>query len=301
MAAAQRKYGICSKRGGRKVTAAEDDTHSEDPVALAQAQVTFWKKWKPDGEEHKSALGKLKFAKAQALSAKSLEQQAQSLSDQLQVARQKLTAQKKEATELVHTIVGASEHHDKLVEDIEINTKEAQSLESQLHLAAQAAAYEAPKGEDLFTTLHGKLAARMPEGWEAPPQLRAKVSELAQLFDNKQYQHTKYVDTQAKGDGKGKGSQPAQEPDGFPAVGERADEPEAPQPIPGQHAPTPEDDKELEYAPLADAAEATPMDESQGRVRAAAALEPVANGMAKIQSDGEPRRPGRLQRPQRSQ
>ncbi|CAK0794690.1 unnamed protein product, partial [Prorocentrum cordatum] len=230
--------------------------------------VTFWKKWKPDGEEHKSALGKLKFAKAQALSARSLEQQAQSLSDQLQAARQKLTAQKKEATELVHTIVEASEHHGKLVEEIEINTKEVQSLESQLNLASQAAAYEASRDEDLLTTL--------------------QVSELAQLFGNMQHKHTTYVETQAKGDGKGKGSQPAQEPDGFPAVGERADGPEAPQPIPGHHVPTPMDDKELEYAPLADAAEATPMDQSQGRARAAAALEQVANGMAKIQGGGGP-------------
>eukprot|EP00959_Pyramimonas_sp_CCMP1952_P268185 5607467-Pyramimonas_sp.AAC.1 len=93
-----------------------------------------------------------------------------------------------------------------------------------------------------------------------------------------QHQHTMFVESQAKGASKGKGSQPAQEPDDFPAVGERADEPDEAMTIPGQHVPTPVDDKELEETSPADAVEAAPMDESQGRVRAAAAPELVANG-----------------------
>ncbi|CAK0883372.1 unnamed protein product, partial [Prorocentrum cordatum] len=90
-----------------EVAFAEEGGTKEYPVALAQTQVTLWKKWKPDRGEYKAALAKLKQAKAQVLTAKSLEQQAQPLSDQLSVQRQKLEPQKQEAIELVDRIVKA--------------------------------------------------------------------------------------------------------------------------------------------------------------------------------------------------
>eukprot|EP00959_Pyramimonas_sp_CCMP1952_P255508 5337026-Pyramimonas_sp.AAC.1 len=91
-----------------------------------------------------------------------------------------------------------------------------------------------------------------------------------------QHQHATDLQTRAKGAGKGETPVPVQEePDGFPKVGERADEPI--QPAPGQHVPTPDDGKELEEVKdeadkSNDEGDAAPMDASEGRARAEEAL-----------------------------
>eukprot|EP00959_Pyramimonas_sp_CCMP1952_P052081 1088574-Pyramimonas_sp.AAC.1 len=144
-------------------------------------------------------------------------------------------------------------------------------LETQLNAATQAAAYEASKDEDLLATIQGVISARMPQGGLAPPELRDKVSELAAMFDSLQQQH---VASQASVASAGVGPPAVAAPsgvfnDGFPADGESPDDgqaSQAPAPIPGQHVPTPADDKELETV-----AEAQAMDTSEGRRRAAAA------------------------------
>jgi hypothetical protein len=82
-------------------------------MVLAQAQVTFWKKWEPNGEEHTAALGKLKQAKASILASKSLDQQAQSLSDQLGTQLQKYASQTSELKQLDEVILDASDRHSK--------------------------------------------------------------------------------------------------------------------------------------------------------------------------------------------
>jgi hypothetical protein len=156
-------------------------------------------------------------------------------------------------------------------------------------MAKQAAMQAATKDEDLLSTLQGVLAARMPPGSRAPPDLCSKVAELASYFDDLTAQHAQ---AQAPG------PRPRDE-EGSPAVGQcpedgpeedageatgaassGADAPPAAgqQANPAEHVPTPTDAEPDDGK----------MDESESLVRAASALQTVASGMAEIQGENGP-------------
>ena len=269
----------------------DDQPQAEDPIALAQAQVSFWKKWKPSGEEHNAALGKLKQAKAAVLASKSLDQQAQSLAGQLDTQKQKFTAQSAELKQLLHIILDTSEQHKRILEEAQITKQEIQSLESQFNMAKQAAMQAATKDEDLLSTLQGVLAARMPPGSKAPPELRSKVLELAGFFDDLTEQHEKAVAPP-------KDPTPRTSSDVFPAVGEAPEEGWQAAGAAGAFGEPPTDSGTAAAAADATrAGEAVPcpqdpefdaMDQSLSLVRAAHAISSVAEGMAAIQGHNGP-------------
>jgi len=254
-------------------------------VALAQAQVSFWKKWKPSGDEHNAALGKLKQAKAAVLASKSLDQQAQSLAGQLDTQKQKFESQSAELKQLVQIILDTSEQHKKILEEAQITKQEIQTLESQFNMAKQAAMQAATKDEYLLSTLQGVLAARMPPGSKAPPELRAKVQELAGFFDDLTEQHEKAVAPPTP-----------RTSDVFPAVGEA---PEEAWQAASAFDVEPPKDSGTAAAYIAMAGEAVPcpkdpefddanMDQTVSLVRAASAISAVAEGMASIQGQNGP-------------
>eukprot|EP00959_Pyramimonas_sp_CCMP1952_P044698 933835-Pyramimonas_sp.AAC.1 len=77
-------------------------------------------------------------------------------------------------------------------------------------MAKQAAMQAATKDEYLLSTLQGALAARMPPGSRAPPDLCSKVAELAAHFDDLTAQHAQAQEP---------GPRPWDE-EGFPSVGQ---------------------------------------------------------------------------------
>ena len=269
----------------------EEQPQPEYPVALAQAQVSFWKKWKPSGEEHNAALGKIKQAKAAVLASKSLDQQAQSLAGQLDTQKQKFTAQSAELKQLLQIILDTSEQHKRILEEAQTAKQEIQSLESQFNMAKQAAMQAATKDEDLLSTLQGVLAARMPPGSKAPPELRSKVLELAGFFDDLTEQHEKAVAPP-------KDPTPRTSSDVFPAVGEAPEEGWQAAGAAGAFGEPPTDSGTAAAAADATrAGEAVPcpqdpefdaMDQSLSLVRAAHAISSVAEGMAAIQGHNGP-------------
>eukprot|EP00959_Pyramimonas_sp_CCMP1952_P308892 6464102-Pyramimonas_sp.AAC.1 len=116
-------------------------------------------------------------------------------------------------------------------------------------MAKQAAMQAATKDEDLLSTLQGVLAARMPPGSRAPPDLCSKVAELASYFDDLTAQHAQ-----------------TQSPSDLPAVGQCPEDESgvdagsaaSQQTNPAEHVPTPTD-TELDDGK---------MDESESLVRA---------------------------------
>ncbi|CAK0874196.1 unnamed protein product [Prorocentrum cordatum] len=163
-----------------------------------------------------------------------------------------------------------------------------QQMESQLNLATQALAQDKSKDANLLETLRGELSDRMPQGGQAPFELRSKVQELVSFFDTMQRRHDMVTAQQDA-----KKTPVAQAPadgveaveDPTPAVGQRPHEvlpPEAAAPLTAAVA----FDAGATPAPHND--DLNSMDTDRSLVRSAAAIETVASGMTRVTSAGQP-------------
>eukprot|EP00959_Pyramimonas_sp_CCMP1952_P353381 7403629-Pyramimonas_sp.AAC.1 len=110
----------------------------------------------------------------QALRGKSLDQQTQSLTGQINVIKNKLATYETELDELATTIEKMAEEYKSKLHDQTEARQELQMLEAQRAVAASAAAQEVSADSNVQGLLSAALQSKIPEGGCIPPALTAK-------------------------------------------------------------------------------------------------------------------------------
>ncbi|CAK0895626.1 unnamed protein product [Prorocentrum cordatum] len=161
-----------------------------DPVALAQAQVTFLKKWVGvNGREYTDALEILENVKMEALKGKNFDQQTQSLNGHIISLKAKLTDLEEDLQTTADQIAELASHYQSRVKEIKDAREGLHMLEAQRAMAAIAATQKASASSDISELVYAALKAKIPAGGSMPAALQQQVQTLAATFNEMQHQH----------------------------------------------------------------------------------------------------------------